>query len=210
MVGGGFDARADLPPFLPRFRREDVLYGVSLSRGLPGGFIAHLPVLIGHGRKRGGGTAGQELVDVAEIVETVLEQVPAGAGWAAFEGGLTDTGRLPAGEFRTRVGGWLIERSERELAALDVRIRQCPAERSFWARDARVAADILRGRLRSTEDLLPRRAFRAQSPEEAQGLLQGLLVDLGRLFTAWPQAMQAAAGLRAQKVRLSQPVSPAV
>jgi amino acid adenylation domain-containing protein len=208
VVGGGFDARADLPPFLPRFRREDVLYGATLARGLPGGFVVHLPVAIGHGRPRGVGTTGQELIDVAEIVETVLEQIPENGGWAAIGAGLTETGWLPPDEFRTRIGGWLIRRTERELGALDQRIRQCPPDRAYWARDARAAADILRGRLQSSEDLLPRRAFRAASAGDAQRTLQGFLTDLGRLFTTWPQVMAAAAALRIQGVRLSQPVSP--
>ena len=172
-------------------------------------FVAHLPVLIGHGRPRGGARAGQDTIDVAEVVETVLGHLPADQTWPALGAGLTETGRLPTAEFRARLQGWLVARVNGELDLLDQRIRRCPRDRSFWARDARASVDILRDRLTRPEGLLPRLAFRAVSPEAAQSALQDFLVDLGRLFAAWPLAMAAAAKLRTAGVRLSQPVRSA-
>jgi hypothetical protein len=54
---------------------------------------------------------------------------------------------------------------------------------------------------------LPRQAFGDVSAEVAQTELQSFIVDLGRLYAAWPQIMAAAATLNAQGERLSQQVS---
>ena len=209
-VGAGFDAREALPPFLPRYRRADVIYGVSLLRGLPGGFVAHLPLMIGHERPRNGGTPSQDLIDVAEVVETILESVPddeAGANWASVGDHLAQVGRMPPAAFKTYLQDLIKPRLERELNLLDERIRRCPADRGYWARDARVTSEILRGRLAVDGALLPRQAFGNASAEVAQSELQCFIVDLGRLYAAWPQIMAAAATLNAQGQRLSQLVS---
>jgi amino acid adenylation domain-containing protein len=209
-VGAGFDAREALPPFLPRFRRADVIYGVSLLRGLPGSFVAHLPVMIGHERPRNGGTPSQDLIDVAEVVETILESVPddaAGANWLSVGDHLTQIGGMPPVAFKNYLEDLIKPRLEHELNLLDERIRRCPADRAYWARDARVTSDILRGRLAGTGGLLPRQAFGNASAEIAQAELQRFIVDLGRLFAAWPQVMAAAARLNANGERLSQLVN---
>jgi amino acid adenylation domain-containing protein len=208
-LGSGFDGSADLPPFLPRFRREDVLWGVSLRHGCPGGFVAHLPVLIGHGRPRGGVRAGQDTVDVAQVVETIFDHLPPGQGVEGLGAGLVESGRLSAADFAARVQGWVAGRIGGELDLLDQRIRRCPRDRSFWAQDAGAMVTILRDRLSRPGELLPRLAFRTISPEAAQSALQAFFIDLGRLFAAWPLAMAVAARLRADGVRLSRPIRTA-
>jgi amino acid adenylation domain-containing protein len=205
-LGSGYDGRADLPPFLPRFRREDVLYGVSLERGLAGGFVAHLPVLVEHGRPRRAGRPGQDSIDVAEVVETLFATLPAGQGWAALGAGLAEAGRMAPADFRAHLESLIVARVEHELERLDERIRKAPRDRAFWAQDARASADILRARLKQPGNILPRLAFKAASAEAAQVALQGFLVDLGRLYAAWPEAMAAAARLRRDGIRLSQQV----
>jgi amino acid adenylation domain-containing protein len=209
-VGAGFDAREALPPFLPRFRRADVIYGVSLLRGLPGSFVAHLPLMIGHERPRNGSTPSQDVIDVAEVVEAILDCMPtdqASANWVSVGDQLLHVGRMPPAGFKTCLENLIKPRLECQLDLLDERIRRCPADRAYWARDARVATDILRGRLAGNGGLLPRQAFFNASAEVAQAELQRFIVDLGRLFAAWPQVMGAAARLTVKGERLSQPIT---
>ena len=183
-----------------------MLYGVSLSHGLAGGFTAHLPSLIGHGRPRATQHSGQDTADIAEVVQLILQQQPAGQGWQVLGAGLIATGSLPAASFKALLEGWLSARISDELELLEERIRHCPRDRLFWAREARASADIMRTQLRRPDELLPRRAFRTASPEAAQMALQSFLIRLGQLFEAWPRAMSTAAALRTQGVRLSQTV----
>jgi hypothetical protein len=114
---------------------------------------------------------------------------------------------MPPAAFKTYLQDLIKPRLERELNLLDERIRRCPADRGYWARDARVTSEILRGRLAVDGALLPRQAFGNASAEVAQSELQCFIVDLGRLYAAWPQIMAAAATLNAQGQRLSQLVS---
>jgi hypothetical protein len=209
-VGAGFDAREALPPFLPRFRRADVIYGVSLLRGLSGSFVAHLPLMIGHERPRNGGMPSQDLIDVAQVVETILDRVPphqANANWDAVGEQFVQAGRMPPAAFKSYIEGLIKPRLERELNLLDERIRRCPPGRAYWARDARMTSDLLRGKLAGNGGLLPRQAFRNVSAEDAQAELQRFVVELGRLYAAWPHVMAAAARLNAQGERLSQPMN---
>jgi amino acid adenylation domain-containing protein len=203
-LSAGFDARLSLVPFLPVQRREDAFFG-WLSMLVDGtALTAHLPGMVLHDRQSTGSVSPvSDPIDLAGLLKSVLARetdLPeaADARLRSLGSRLRDRCSLDVGAF----DGWLRELALADMMAdfdaVEARIAACPADRSFWARDAEIALQLARHRLSDADSHLPRSLGLRLGREERLERVRDLMALYGRLMEAWPDLMSAAADMRAE------------
>jgi hypothetical protein len=206
-----------LPPFLPMFRGEDVLFPFMLRAIRPEACIAYLPWTVLHepveprSFPAGGIAAAAERAELVQILLAIvhgarpLSATEPAARLRALGEMLTAYADASSQRFAerlrqtaSRIAEGCIERCERELAAHG----DAP---SYWAADVDAFMQALRARL-LREDVIVLREYRAERDlGAAVERTRADVARVGALFSAWPAIWEAARALRRRGVRLTRP-----
>lgn len=201
----GLDNRALLAPFMPMFRNEDGLFGVTLDRCFPRGRLVQLPWALLHEPPEPRTFRGREFRrspapranDVAHLLVTALEPAASGGerGLRALAGHLEALAADPA-DFR-RTATHVVHRARAlQLLHMERLLKSHEGVPGYWAADVAALRDGLE---RSLGDELP-------APRElGWDRFRRLVLRFATLSRAWPDLTSAAKELRAKGVRLAVP-----
>jgi amino acid adenylation domain-containing protein len=210
VVSGAFDVRSLLPPFIPVYRREDIMFGLLLKRSSDEACFAHLPAMVTHGTPRSRFSLAREAFDFADLIDA------GSAGWTAPSEAtvshrleqlgrhLEDIGRLDSHDFENWIDTAVRPRVLAHLDEIEQRVMACPPERDFWARDMRHLLNVSRRSI-AARGLKPLGSTQ-RSGENAWAPFQDTLARAGQLIAHWPAMLSEARALRQQEIFLAQPV----
>jgi hypothetical protein len=213
-----YDQRSVLPPFLPRGRGEDTLFGALLDACAANDCIAYLPYTIVHrpGQPRMPALRARDLrVHLFHVVLFCIEALagkalpsdPAGA-LQVIGRGLCDlvSSMTPAElESFTRTRGH--RRSSEQIAFCEDLLRRHAFRPDYWARDLQAYLALRRAAMTAPRFALPLDAAPAGADRTDVLVRTRRAVDLyGRLLAIWPDVVDATARLKARGTRLARPV----
>lgn len=182
------DARSLLPPFSPRGRGEDLLWGVSVGVLHPERTLAYSPWSVHHcppPRVSGGraeAVAWEPRINDLLIFELARSR---GLGYEALGGALLDRCGTESGDFQGFYGNLLERAGRARMAGLQNLLVSYDAQPEAWARDLESSLAAVSAVLGKPTPVLP-----VEFPSlEA---LAAYMRDFARLFQAWPEIWQAA------------------
>ncbi len=205
----GVDNERLLPPFLPRGRNEDGVFGAMLSMAAPDTLFGHLPVGIVHDSPRPSARDTAAILSAREtrladlivpLAASVSGHARAPEAWLREAAALfSDLGRRPADALAVIVGDVIRVQRMRELAHVDelCRSRAWPA---YYQAALEAYRDTLDAGLERPAFFLPIEFQHDGSLSTGYTALGGTLAAYGALLRAWPALWEAAA-----RVRRSQP-----
>lgn len=204
----GLDNRELLPPFTPLGRAEDVGFGAVLSQCFSDAYTVNLPWTLLHAPTDPRTFSEQAMfgVEFNTLIPSLINQFDPGFARAASDRlgklgrHIEELGRLPQRSFEEFMRLHLLETMSALIAGLEERLssREAPPP-AFWVQHARAVIALARqNAVAPLEQLYTMRG--------GQEVLQRLLVRYGQGVQCWPAIIDTARQLRAQGVRLGQPV----
>ena len=211
----GCDLRADLPPFLPVARGQDVVFGRMVEAAAPGASFLHLPWVMPHRpveeRRFWPGEIFRTAagVDVAKVMMVCLEgftgeATDAPSAMRALGAYLADAAGRP--DFNAFVRERLRAMNERFLATIDDRLREDAPAAPFWAEDLRRYRSMLVRAMDAPEYAVPLDLRRGRDALAARAALRRIVRRFGELTAVWPEMLAVARRLRLEGRGLALPV----
>jgi hypothetical protein len=212
----GLDNRDLLPPFLPVQRGQDLIFGRMLWRCFEHACFGHLPTALLHLPVEPRRFSSAEVIrsaagyDLAKLIVDCILECPLRRGegngrdrLCALGEHLSELGALPSSEFDRRVrvqaerttsafAGWMIA----HLEARD----GLPA---FWANDVRRYVEALRAAVAGEHYCIPLDLLAGSTLQRARATAQRVVLEFGRLCSAWPALVEGSRHLRARSCGLA-------
>jgi hypothetical protein len=212
----GLDNRALLAPFMPVFRNEDGLFGITMEKCFSRGLLVQLPWALLHAPPeprtfRPGefrrASPGLRVNDVLSLCVAAFEPGVSGGedGLRALGDHLTALASLAPAEFRAAAAVLMRRSQSLQLLHLDGLMKAYKGAPKYWAADvASLSADLERS-LR-TPPPAPREFASSRDAAAGWESFRRLVLKFGALARAWPEFVRAAKELRGRGVRLARPV----
>lgn len=204
----GLDNRELLPPFTPIGRAEDIAFGTILSKCLHTAYTVHLPWAFLHAPREARSFPALPLFGIGfnTWIPSCISLFDPGFAATPTERlhklgqYLEEIGHLPPLAFEEFARQHMWHSMSTLITALEERIQksEVPLPAS-WLRDARKFIIQARQRALAPIDQL----YELPGGRET---LQRLLILFGQVLIWWPAMREAASNLRAEGVRLAQPV----
>ena len=216
----GFDHRQLLPPFLPRLRSTDTLFGITLLETLPERMVGHLPWLVAHDPPEARQETEASLARAAGSLKfgAIMEQtlafqargIPQGLGaedrLRALGRGLQVCGALPPQAYAEWLHPILLRGLASQVMRLEGVLERHGARPAPWAAKVQANLDLARA-LPWTPDWPAPSDFPGNPGREgALSLAARLTRQFGGLLEHWPDLVAVAGRLREKGVTLAKPV----
>jgi hypothetical protein len=216
-MNAGLDNRSLLPPFLPVGRHEDGAFAMTLRVCDDDACIGHIPFAVLHSplepRRYEQGAVPIAAPRLAEIVLSIMSTfnlLPGHTSIADRLSGLgkffVDVGSLSIEGFRDYVETTWVGATSRRIAQLEDLLRQHQGRPDFWADDVLAFIEKLADFTAHGLPAAPRELLGKQSAEQAMETCRRVVRRYGELLQWWPVISDAATRLRAENVRLAQPI----
>jgi hypothetical protein len=215
----GFDNRRLLPPFFPVQRNADGIFGIMLQKCVDGSHAAFLPSVLLHTPpaqrvfEPDAIWADAENVRLSDVViACIFAQAVAGvpstdaARIAQVGRHLQSLGALKLQEFDAHVRSLQQYRTMAFMTALQSHLQTYAALPGFWAEDVKRMIALTAKAATAADYLVPRDLRDGREAGEARRLTQELVARFGELLEAWPTIAAAAGRLRANGLRVTEPV----
>jgi hypothetical protein len=202
----GFDNRMPLPPFFPVQRNEDGIFGVVLKQCRDDGRIALLPWVLLHTPAPRSFTPDVFWKDAASVrmddivIGCLQSHGPASLVQLGIH--LQRIGSLSVLEFEAYVRILQQHRVIALVTVLQSHLQTYGSSPAFWAADVSRMLEVLMKAPGKEDFIVPRDL----PDEDARHLSRELVRRFGELLEAWPAITQASRRLRAQGIRLSDPI----
>lgn len=204
----GLDGRDLLPPFMPILHAEDFIYGATLWRCCPHGFLAHLPCALDHepanvkpilqpgDLREHPGTTILEFAHLLRLLvleyqpspneETTAQRIVA---MGRHLRGIAEAPPADCAEYlRTRIAA----HESGKIAYLEARLRRRSDPPDFWARDVEEYLEHTRQAFTHPEFDIPFDLQTRGPADEVRLLMRRLIGRFGALLEAWPAVFAAA------------------
>ena len=214
-----YDNRIPLPPFLPAFRGEDVIFGQVL-RTCFAAWGGHLPWAMLHAPvkarrftreqldERGRGVMVFQLLGLCLPNLAFGDEVDGALRMRSLGQQMVGLASLPPADFEEHLRSRLWMQNASMLDTLDRLLDEFEGRPRFWAEDLRRHLHVRREALRACKPPLPQDLPAGLSEEEARTLTQRLVLRYGRLLCVWPDIVAEAAALRQDGRRLGRELKP--
>jgi hypothetical protein len=213
----GFDNRALLPPFMPVKRAEDALFGSTLWNCFEDGYFGHLPWVLLHAPSKARSHSLDEIwrsagiLHMNNLIRMMVESYEFGSGKSdskkklrALGRYLTELGSMPLLDFEEFIRIQMWHKASSDISWIEHRLQVYEESPDFWANDVKKYLDTLcKALLKVTA---PHDLMDGHSISETLDLTQRLVLRFGQLLYWWPEVVEAARNLRAQGLRLAQPI----
>jgi hypothetical protein len=202
----GFDNRVPLPPFFPVQRNEDGIFGVVLQQTRDDCRIAVLPWVLLHTPAHRSFTpdalwkhaASARMDDI--VINCVLSHERAPLVELGIH--LQQLGSASAAEFDAYVRIVQQRRAIALITVLQSHLQTYGPSPAFWAADVSRMLEVLMKAHGGDDFIVPRDLPNEAAPRLSQELVR----RFGELLEAWPTIVEACRRLRAQGIRLSDPI----
>lgn len=215
------DNRDLLPPFFPVKRGEDILFGLSLNRCVPHGYVGQLPRALVHAPvERRIFSKGEILrsasgFDTAKLliacIKSYGEKSTGGnveVGLRALGDHLVELASMRASDFRETVRDQVWKNTNSFIAMMEQRLQASDGLPRFWATDVNKFIERLSEAVRKPDYCVPLDLLHGRSHEEVRELAQRLVLNFGQLLRWWPAIVEMARELRVRGQRLAKRVMP--
>lgn len=204
----GIDTSRPIPPFMPRGRNEDGIFGLMASSIEPASLLAHLPVGVIHDSDRAASTRPDQ--DLTATSVRYSDYVGAGVSWcsascssddpnarlAALGRGLVVLGSASLETFRRRLVPILVASRAQSLSQLDMALRSDPTCPGY------VLAEVARYR-ETFATACQMASWAVPAEERGRSIDAGIeharshVLEMGQLVEAWAE-LQASAKTHAE------------
>jgi hypothetical protein len=189
------DNRHPLPPFMPLFRAQDIIWGQTLWQTQPNALIAHLPLALRHlptpseNRRFWPGefirsATGYDSTRL--ILDCLLAYAPTSspslAGMGQF---LQQLGEAPLLSFAQFVQQEALRRNQQFLQSMAQALDEYEYQPAYWAQDVQRYAATMRQAMAADEYIVPVDLRVSLAPREALAQGQKLVRLLGQWFQVW-------------------------
>jgi hypothetical protein len=199
----GVDMRRPLPPFMPRGRNADGVFGAVLRRTRRDGYMAHLPHAIVHEPQRRSSfeamLAGMRGVEQNDLLVRIVDDERAlfadeGRNMSALGARLQALGELDDASLAAELRCVMLRGRAREVALLREALLRFDHEPAYWAMDVRRVEMTLRDAMLDPDLAVPR-DLAAVSAAPLRPFA-AMVSNYGRLLAQWPLMLEAARELR--------------
>ena len=215
----GLDNRVLLPPFFPVQRNSDGIFGLVLQRCMNASRIAFLPSVLLHAPSVERMFATDEMwtdagsVRMADVLLACVITHEASSAYLTEAERLVRLGQhlrrlgsLPLLDFEAQVRMAQQYRTMAFVTALQSHLQTYAASPGFWAEDVKRMIALMSKAITAADYIVPRDLLHGHETEEARRLSQELVTRFGELLEAWPTIVAAATRLRANGLRLTDPI----
>ncbi len=211
----GLDNRQLLPPFMPVFRGEDIIFGNTLRHCWGTAYFGYVPWAIRHDpvnprvNKPGDILIPASYVAFQSLIVQLMQSFNSDIGlsdaqklvkWG--ESYQTVAG-LPAEEFNSLLRDGLGKQARQTVEGLKKSLAHHGESPAYWARDVQDYIQALEAAAPLPEFVIPNELRNRPEPGT---LCQKLIGQFGDLLAAWPVITQAAMDLRLQGTALAQEI----
>jgi hypothetical protein len=202
------DARELLPPFPPVMHAEDFVWGAAVWQCCAAGFAGHLPVAIRHDPGLGRGIIAPPLDgerpvamwEFAHILRGLVMRWTPPPGMRETERRMEALGRFlrelaaDEQEFGEYLREFVLQHESEKIAFMEACAEEEEEAPAFWREDLDAYIEQTRLALMAPDFDIPF-DMRKWQPDEARGLMRGMVAGYGRMLEAWPSATRAARDL---------------
>jgi hypothetical protein len=208
-----------LPPFIPVFRAEDMIWGQTVWRTDPTALIAHLPLAVRHTPAQDRRFWPGEILrsasgyDTTRLLLDCLMAFPAigdSNGYDKLVDHLLGLSGLPLQAFAQFLQSTARQRNELFLTAMEAALTEHNHQPAYWANDMKRYMQTMRQAMRVDDYIVPvdlRLQFR---PRQALALGQDVLRLWAELLQAWPDMMTASHALHQKEQGMTRPLASAI
>jgi hypothetical protein len=210
----GLDNRSLLPPFMPVYRNEDGLFGLTLRACFDDIYFGHLPSTILHAPMETRSYSTDEILKTATKFR-FCDLAAACIRLADFRLGMSDEGErvLALGKHLMELGNLTLSNFEELLRfqicrfmsnyimGLENLLKLHREKPEFWAKDVRRFVGVLRESLIKDLYLVPQDVVEVRDPIEIRRQTQRLIYKFGELIYWWREIVNGAKRLRARNCR---------
>jgi hypothetical protein len=213
------DNRDLTPPFFPRGRGQDLLFGYLFRRSVPEALFGYLPASITHDPVPPRSQVGLPLWNVGGNASLPSIMLALAEGFQTRPSCPSERMRV-LGQYFRELGSLAWPELEElavtelwrvaavELDTLRGRLARSGAANAHWSRDLARYIEHRASALAAPRSLIPPH-LAARSDPAGGAVLQDLLRQFGALLEAWPALVSAASTLRTKQVTTWQEVAPA-
>lgn len=210
----GLDNRSLLPPFMPVYRNQDGLFGLTLRACFDDVYFGHLPSTILHAPMEARSYSTDEVLKSAtrfrfcDLAAACIRSADFRLGMSdererllALGKHLMELGKLALSDFEELLRfqiWWFMSNYIMRLENLLKLHREKP---EFWAKDVRRFVGALRETLIKDLYLVPQDVAEGREPIEIRRQTQRLIYRFGELIYCWQDIVNGAKRLRAQNCR---------
>ena len=215
----GFDNRYLLPPFMPQFRGQDDIYGVTLSLCCPSSYSCALPLALCHAplEERAFDVEAfwedPSAVYFSQVMTSLLLSMgplpfgmPESERMISLGSYLFDIGSMPTHNFEKFAKKCLLYRRAQQFRALELLRQRNTEAPSYYTDDLQRYSKALRAALESSESVVPVELRQAYGSDFGLVILQRMTAKYGTLLEYWPHIVAAARDLSQRGIEIAKAV----
>jgi hypothetical protein len=215
----GLDNRTLLPPFLPLFRAQDIIWGQTVWRTDPTALIAHMPFALLHDpleprrywpgeiiRSASGYDVTRLVLDCLTAFSPLIQAADRREGMVALGQHLFGLSQQTLPDFAQFVQTQARYRNEQFLAQLEATLTQHDHQPAYWAADVQRYMHTMHHAMQADDYIVPIDLQVHYRPRQALTIAQALLKLFGQLLQAWPDIVSATHDLRQKGQSMARPL----
>ncbi len=203
----GLDNRHLLPPFMPLFRAQDMIWGQTVWRTDATALLAHLPLTLRHApleprrfwpgefmRSATGYDTTRLVLDC--LMSYAPDALTPRAGLVALGQYLQALGEQPLPDFAHFVQKEALRRNELFLTSMETTLTRFNHQPAYWATDVKRYMHTMRQAMQADDYIVPVGLRVNYQPRQALAMGQTLIRLFGEFLAAWPDIVAASHDLR--------------
>ena len=203
----GLDNRHLLPPFMPLFRAQDMIWGQTIWRTDATALLAHLPLTLRHAPLESRRFWPGEFMRSATgydttrlVLDCLMSYEPhpydSRAGLLALGQYLQALGEQSLPDFAHFVQKEALRRNELFLTNMETTLARFNHQPAYWANDVKRYMQTMRHAMQADEYIVPVDLRINYQPRQALAMGQTLIRLFGEFLAAWPDIVAASHDLR--------------
>lgn len=209
----GMDNRGLLPPFFPRYRKQDGVFEATLKRCMKNAYFGHLPFVLTHDplSVRSNISNPWRTIRISDYLIQCIAAWPEPVAQDTLTERLKSLGKYlieissqPLNDFNETIRVLLLQKSARTVERLESLLTRFNRTPEFWARDLTRQIEELNDAMLQPAFVTPVDLMQEFSPAEIQIAAQGLVAQFGLLLHWWPDIIKSANDLSSRGISLGQ------